>query len=177
MQVTVTLTANNEAESQRLYTSLAIISSALSGDIDSTERTPSMKLPGAGQVEGGSKKEKRAPKSKTKITLVDDEADDDDDDDMLDSASAAVDMDDDDDEDDDDGEIVAPVRQGATSKPGKSTKTSKLTLEGDIIPAMASYAKKYDREKAAKLLKKFGAKNVRAVPADKYPELLAAARA
>jgi len=49
---------------------------------------------------------------------------------------------------------------------------TKYTLEADIIPAFQAYAKKHNREKAGKVLIKFGVKSVRDLPTAKYHEVL-----
>jgi len=53
---------------------------------------------------------------------------------------------------------------------------SKLTLEGDIIPAFQAYAKKYSREKAGAVLSKLGVRAVREIPVEAYPAVLATLR-
>lgn len=56
-------------------------------------------------------------------------------------------------------------------------KATKLTLEGDIIPAFRAFAGKHTREKAGKVLAKFGVKSVKDIPAAKYADVLKVLRA
>ncbi len=82
-------------------------------------------------------------------------------------------------EDADEAEEEAPVakKRGrpakatiAAAEPTKATKG--LTLEGNIIPAFQKFADKHSREKAGKVLTKYGVKSVRDLPKEKYPEIL-----
>lgn len=61
---------------------------------------------------------------------------------------------------------------------GEGTPEVVLSLEGDIIPAFQAYSKKHGREKAGAILKKFfkdkETASVRALPTEKYPEVMEA---
>ncbi len=83
------------------------------------------------------------------------------------------------DDDEAEDEAPAPKKRGRPAKTApverlmKDVKTTKgHTLEGDIIPAFQKFADKHSREKAGKVLAKYGVKSVRDLPKEKYPEIL-----
>ena len=51
-------------------------------------------------------------------------------------------------------------------------KPSEYNYEDDILPAMQAYAKKHGREKALKVLKRFGAANSKALAAEHYEAVM-----
>jgi len=75
-------------------------------------------------------------------------------------------------EEDDDEEEEEEETPPAKKKTKDSKKSSRLDLEGDLLPAFQAYAQKYTRDKAMKLLDKIGGvKSIRNVPEEKWPKL------
>lgn len=72
------------------------------------------------------------------------------------------------DEEENDDVDLAVEEKVQAAKPAKAA----IGLESHIIPAFQKYAKKYDREKAAKVLAKYKVKSVRDIPEAKYGEVL-----
>lgn len=70
---------------------------------------------------------------------------------------------------DDDGFGLGDDEEEAEEKPAKK---SALSLDKDVIPAFQKFAKKHSKEAAFKILKKYGVKAVRDLPATKYTEVL-----
>jgi hypothetical protein len=64
------------------------------------------------------------------------------------------------------------ARKGASVVKGSGGKGKALTLEADIIPAFQKFAKDHSREKAAKVLAKFKAKNVKELAPKHYADVL-----
>ncbi len=54
----------------------------------------------------------------------------------------------------------------------KPAKTAKALKPESIVKAFQGYAQRHSREKAKKILTKYGAKNVAALPKAKWPEIL-----
>lgn len=119
---------------------------------------------------------KKAAKAKKKPVDEDEDADEDDSDDETEEDSDADDGDNDSDDnsedsdDDADDEEASPAK---SSKKGAAAK-SKLSLDGDIVPACASTAERAGRVAVMKLLKEFGVTNVRDLDQSDYTKLNAA---